>query len=172
MRNLFIILLFVILSANECNLPYRAKIICANNNTDCLKMNLDNGLELSFAYADMGRANDAIWVHIVYNAKAVGTQKEESIDYGSFSLVSSGGIEFFPILKEPGKNGIGSVGYTMRTIQAGQSIDSLFAFSSVKKYAEKEVAEMLKKERFLFLYKHGKTTDTLLTIIADDKRIK
>jgi len=151
-------------------MPYRTKISCLDKKTDCNKINLNNSLEISATFAGLNWTDGIIELAVFYEGKNVSNQREDSINYNSFSIVSSSGIKFSVNPKKVKKNGSTSIRSSIYTVPAGGQIDTLFTFSSKTKFTKKEAMAIIKKDSFLFLHSNN-STDTLFKIFADDKKI-
>lgn len=165
------LILGIILSANTCDeLPYRGKIICVGNNSDCTKIKFGNQLELKVLYSDFSSYHKKLEISIVFKLNNSSTTSVV-LDRNAFSLVSSDGSIF---KLEP----MNSIEYGKRVTLPNQyevapqvAQDYVFSFFSNEKYSTKQMTEVLKKSTYYFLRTNEKV-DTLFTVIADDKRNK
>jgi hypothetical protein len=170
MRNIIALLLLVTLSSNECNAPFRAKIICGDNQDRC-KVQFHNSLEFLMTAANMSWWKGSLEIGVYYSGKNTSMTLADSIDYNRFSVVCSNGVKFYRTRREIKVKGVSLISPAVYTIPAGKAIDSIFLFVSVDKYSKKRGMEVLKGERFFFLDSHGRT-DTLFTVISADSKIK
>lgn len=170
MRNVILILIFIVLCSNECNIPYRAKTLVNNHPVDSLNLTLSNHLELCFHFADLD------WSHKLIGAAAFcdlsnPTNSVQLLDRHLFSAFSYRGIQFKMNPMQIENNLKVSTLPNEYPVAPNQKQDYVFVFSSVKEYSKQQAIDLLKKDTIFFLLRRGSTDDTLFKIIADDKRI-
>jgi hypothetical protein len=169
MRNVIALLLLVTLCSNECNSPYRAKIVCRNNQEPC-QVQFDS-LKFLMKAADLSWWKGSMELNVFYTVKNTSLKRLDSLNYNRFSVVSSSGITFHQTHREIKVNGVSSTSPGIYGIAADRTIDSTLLFYTTEKYSKKGGMKILKSDRFFFLYSHG-ITDTLFTVIAADPRIE
>src|SRR5258706_10357184 len=93
MRYLILLLLFITLSANECNMPYNAKTVYKDSRAGSHKLTLDSNLELTFNFSDLDWRHHFISVAVFCDIRNP-NQTVEILQRNLFSAVSSHGILF------------------------------------------------------------------------------
>ncbi|HWB92278.1 MAG TPA: hypothetical protein VG605_10510 [Puia sp.] len=166
MRNVVCVLLIIVLCSNECNAPYRAKIVCDESDSTC-RVRLHNSLEFLMNGATVGWWKGSLGISIYYRGRNTSGAVGDSIDYSRFSVVSSNGIKFYQAGRKTGAGAYAGV----YTYAAGAAVDTSITFYSVDKYPKARGMEILKHERFFLVYADGRM-DTLVTVMGDDSRMR
>jgi hypothetical protein len=171
MRNVVLILIFIVLCSNECNMPYRAKTIFNNHPVDILNLTLTNHLELCFHFSTLDWRHKLIGA-AVFCEIANPTQTVQLLDRHLFSAVSYRGIQFKMNPMQVENNLKVSAVPDEYPVAPNQKQDYVFVFSSVEKYSKQQAIGMLKTDTVFFLYNRKTVIDTLFGIVASDRGIQ
>jgi hypothetical protein len=171
MRNAILILIFIVLCSNECNMPYRAKTFVNYQLVDSVNLTLANHMELTFRYSDLD------WRHKTIGAAAFcyitnPTPTVQLLDRNLFSVVSSRGIQFKMTPMQVENNLKTNTVPDQYPVAPNQKEYYVFVFVSVQKYSKQQAFSLLKKDTIYFLYKRNIIADTLFGIAASDRRIQ
>lgn len=166
MRYMVCVLLFIVLCSNECNAPYKAKILCGGRGDSC-RFRFDNSLEFLMNAATVGWWKGSLGITLYYRGKNTSGAVGDSIDYRRFSVVGSNGAKFYQAGRKAGAAEYPAV----YTYAAGAAVDTSITFYSVDNYSKARGMEILKNQRFFLVYADGRV-DTLVTVIGDDSRMR
>lgn len=170
MRYLACCLLFVVLCSNDCNAPYNARKDCRDEGKRC-QFHYSHHLEFSMKNANVSWWKGSVDIGIYYRVKNTSPDQRDSIDFSRFSAICSNGLQLVQGIAHTRSHGVTTFSPTVRSLAPGESVDSIFVFFTANNYSRKVAMELFKKERFFMRYS-DELMDTLLSVTANDSKIR
>lgn len=142
---------------------------CRDSGNGC-RFRFPRHLDFTVKGADVSWWKGSVGIAVDYHVKNTSPDERDSIDYSRFSVVCSNGMELPQGRGQVRVHGVTTLASTVKSFAPGASLDTLFTFYT-RKFSKKAAMQLFQHERFFLRYTDG-NIDTLLSVVADDSRIR
>ena len=155
--------------------PYYASILCKSGGEDCHSYTLDNGMRIAYrsghySYYD-GKGDFFVYCSLINP-----TGGTLSINRDEFVIKSAKGVTYVPKPYRSENNPKAMIKKineypSVFSVEGGGKTDYVFSYKTDKEYPKKEMIDLFKVDTIYYLHKTSASTDTLFSVVADDKRL-